>query len=374
MIIKKVVTKMKHEKRLYHLISLTILAMLSLNVRGSCPVIGSDTAVNRFNTQVTISNACRVAGFAALAGGFAMTNSAATGTFDSFFGVSGNINMNAGTLILTRDLILQDVCQFNTLGNIIGLGHVLEIAPSVTILPTSTAGNPACFTFSNLDMFLNNDLFLTNCCITFTGNSLIDGQGNTLTLDSTATIVVGSNSSLAFTDIRILNVSDGQLHCTDSTSTITFKNTELVLDNFYSFTVGHFDIFSFLHIEGDGFTFAYQSNIASTIQPDASLILDHGVTFSYAPSIANRNLLTFVDSTAQLLMNGATLFSTTTGIQLTKGHVVVDSKSFFSSDAILAGQAISLGDGISAANNITLQFLPAATLELLKGRVVYNNV
>ena len=35
-----------------------------------CVDIGSDTAVNRFNTQQTLNNGDRIAGFAALQGGF----------------------------------------------------------------------------------------------------------------------------------------------------------------------------------------------------------------------------------------------------------------------------------------------------------------
>jgi len=255
-------------------------------------------------------------------------------------------------------------------------GTLLATGDDVPVITAylANAFNPTCAIFSNLGMYLNNNLELSNVCLTFTGNSFIDGQGHCLTIDSTSTIIVGSNSSLALKDIIIVNVSDSFIKCTDATSTLTFKDAQLELAGNYTFTTGHFDVLSDLRIVGDGLAFVYQSNVVSTIQPDGRLILDHGVTFSYAPAIANRNLLSFVDSTAQLLLKGATLFSTVTGLQLTKGQVVVDSNSFLSCDGTVDGQAISFGDGISSANNVTIQWLPAATLEILKGRVVYNNV
>src|SRR5581483_1107251 len=219
---------------------------------------------------------------------------------------------------------------------------------------------PSCATWSNLNVFLNNNLELSNVCLTFTGNSLIDGHGHCLTIDSTSTIIIGSNSSLALKNLIIVDVHDNIIQCADNTSTITFKNTQLELESNYSFTLGHFDIFGDLTIVGDGLTFAYQSPVASTIQSEARLILDHGLTFSYAPASSSQTLLSFVDSTAQLLLKGATLFATTTGMQLTKGKVVIDSNSFLSCDGTSGNQAILFGDGLSSANNITMQWLPAA--------------
>src|SRR5581483_406628 len=101
MILKKV-TIMPFKNRFYHLVIMMILSVMSIEVIGSCPsmCIGSDTAVTRFNTQQTLFNGFRVAGFAALAGGFNIFGGLTQATFDSFFGVSGIVSFNTGTLIL----------------------------------------------------------------------------------------------------------------------------------------------------------------------------------------------------------------------------------------------------------------------------------
>ena len=81
-----------------------------------------------------------------------------------------------------------------------------------------------------------------------------------------------------------------------------------------------------------------------------------------------------MDSTAQFILNGCTLRSTSTGIRLTKGDVIVQSSSFLSPAGTLPGQGISFGDGITAANNITQRLFPAAVLGITQGLVEYNNV
>jgi len=97
--------------------------------------IGSDTAVTRFNNQVTINNGDRVAGFAALDGGFSINGSTATGTFDSFFQVSGPLAFNAGTLILGQDLHVANASSIGPLGNIVGNFHTLDLGYTITVLP-----------------------------------------------------------------------------------------------------------------------------------------------------------------------------------------------------------------------------------------------
>lgn len=91
--------------------------------------IGSDTTVNRFNAQQTLATGDRVAGFAWLAGGLALTDATTTATFDSVFPLSGTLALNGGTLILNQNLVMREVVQFTTLGNIIGDGHTLELFP-----------------------------------------------------------------------------------------------------------------------------------------------------------------------------------------------------------------------------------------------------
>ena len=102
--------------------------------------IGSDTAVTRFNTLQFVNNGDRVAGFAALDGGFVLGGTLATGTWDTFFPVSGPIALQNGTLDLNQDLIFHNVTTIASLGNIIGNGHVVDFS-KVGCIPRSV---PSC--------------------------------------------------------------------------------------------------------------------------------------------------------------------------------------------------------------------------------------
>jgi len=361
-------------KRKFFNSSMYLRIFLMLNVININAVnIGSDAAFTRFSAQQAVNNGDRIAGFAAIEAGFRLTSSSVIGIFDSFIPVTGSIDFNGGTLRLARDLVLRDVTDVVRLGNIIGSNHSLELSSTSTLITSSNSGS-TCFKFGNLNVALNDNVTFQNCCITFTGLCLLNGQGNCLTLAPTATFIIDHNASLLMKDITIKGVSGNQIQCLDNTATLTLSAVKWILDADYSFTTGHFDIFKDFHVVGEGFKFNYLTSQISSIYPDATMILDQSVTFSYNPPIANRDLLRFIDNTAQLRLLGATLHATTTGLRLTKGQLLVNNRSFLSSDATVEAQAMSFGDGTSTANNIDLQILPAANLVLLQGMLVDNNV
>lgn len=334
--------------------------------------IGSDTSPTRFNTQQTVNNGVRIASFAALAGGFRLANSSVIGFFDSIFPVSGPVDLNQGNLVLLEDLTFRDVTDFRQFGTISGNNYSMSWAPTMTLIPT-VATTDYTFTVSNVVIYLNSNVTLQRSGIRCRGNVSIVGQGNSLSLGSTSTIIVDSGASLLLSDIAITGVSDFQIQCLDDVGTITYDNVSLVLDGNYTFTRGKFEVRNNLSVSG-AYTFAYQSSQQSTINSKSEIFFDSGVTFSYAPPIASRDLLKMVDSSSQLTLNSATLYSTTTGLRLTKGTIMIDGLSNLSSDATVDAQAISLGDGVSAANNVTIEWLPDAQLVIRRGRVVYANV
>jgi len=85
-------------------------------------------------------------------------------------------------------------------------------------------------------------------------------------------------------------------------------------------------------------------------------------------------LLKLKASTSQLVLNGATLQTTSTGLQLTKGILLINNNSSLANGGTVDGEAIEFGDGISAANNITIQYKPAAHLNITSGIVIDKNV
>ncbi len=339
---------------------------------------GSDTAVTRFEAQITLDNGDRVAGFAALEGGFSLIGIAVDPIFDSFFPVSGNLEFSGLTLELERDLILSNTADVLTLGNIIGNFHTFELSPSITTFPSTalSGGQTAtCFGFGDLKLILNCDVNLGDCCISFTGDCVLNGRGNCLSFSDTCTLEVAANSTLLIKDITLKNVHERHLRNLDDTSKITFKNVKMVLDDDYCFDKGSFDVIKDFHIIGDGHTFVYQTDQLSTVSTCGSLIIDHGVTFSYAPlSVIVDGNLKLIDETSFLVLRGGTLQVDNTGLTLTKGKLIVERKSFLSNDGVSVAEGISFGDGVSAVNNLTVEVFPEAHLELLSGFAQYANI
>jgi hypothetical protein len=271
-----------------------------------------------------------------------------------------------------------DGMAWNHAGTFVAVGRDGTVTPDIGALLLFQ--NPlnfiltTCFEWNTVKIFFDCDVTIRNACIKFTGQSLINGRGNVLTIDSTTTLLVGPNSSLMFKDIIIKGVSDHQLGAVDGTSTYSFQDATMVLDGNYSFTVGKFDVIKDLEVSGNGFVFAYRTDQVSTISSTGRLILDEGVTFSYDPRSSSRNLLRFSDASAELVLNSATLYATTTGINLTKGYMVVDGSSFLAAEGSTAATGITFGDNATAVNNFCIELMPAASLNILRGLVSYANV
>src|SRR5579872_2950128 len=145
--------------RNFPLFNLLLFVLMLHGISINCTDIGSDTAVTLFNNQVGLVNADRIAGFAAINGGFFLdTTSSTTVLFDSFFPVVGNIQLNGGTLNLNQDLVFQDVTNLISFGTINANLHQLEFASGMNIVPSGNAQ--------------------TGCLITSTTNTVSSTQVN----------------------------------------------------------------------------------------------------------------------------------------------------------------------------------------------------
>lgn len=226
-------------------------------------------------------------------------------------------------------------------------------------------------------MIFNADTIFNEPPVNFTGESSLNGRGHALSFASTFSLAILPNASLLFKDIILDDMSSGKIVLVDSTSTVSFQNVMLALDGDYTFDTGTFEILNDLVISGDGHTFIYESSQVSTILGKAlpnvtanefgfcgSLILNPGVTFQYNASTANR--LVLEDATAKIIMQSATL-EAATAFELTKGTLQVDGVS-----SLVATSGITFGDS-TAANNLNVEILPAATLEVT-GQLTNKNV
>lgn len=335
--------------------------------------IGSDTAVNRFNTQQLLATGDRVASFAALYGGLALTSFSVTATWDSVFSLAGRLNLNSGTLLLGTDLILSNNSDFFQVGSIAGQNHWCELAATNSFIHTSTATSRNCI-ISNLALFLNADTYLRNCNITFSGNCMINGQGWSLNFLPTATIGLATNSTLMFKNIIINGMRPSRLFGATNTSTFIFDDAVINLDSNYSFSSGRFEVYDDLLITGSGFGIRYSSTGAILVGQSSRLILDQGVTFSYVPADASRNLLLFNDNSSELFLRGGIFYTGSGGINLQKGKLTVEKESYLLNTGASTASGITLGDGVASINNMFFNLLPAASVILLQGFLVYKNV
>ncbi len=254
--------------------------------------------------------------------------------------------------------------------------------PSVSLYRFDSAFISTDFvTFDRIHLVMHSNVVLHFTSILFTGESSIEGNGHMLSFAPTFTLVIDSNASVLFHDVVLTGISGTALKLTDNTSTVSFQRVNMELGGDYTLDQGHFEILEEMRITGEGHSFIYTTNETSIIlsrdpaatvggecQPGfrGSLILDQGVTFSYDSSISN-TLIELEDEHANFIMNSATL-AATTSLHLTKGRLFIDGRStFISTDGII------VGDG-TAANNLRVEMLPAANLDVTAGKLIKQNV
>ncbi len=293
-------------------------------------------------------------------------------------------------LFLSKDqsLIINESCVFN------GDGHSIWFARNQLNLIQIAAGKSVVFTNVVLKDFNDAAIFLgTGSVITFgdgsvieysmptvlshdlqfAGNAIIRGLGYSIDL-STHYLGIRQPGLLTLQDIVFNNVDDHKIRCIGDNASIVFRNSDLVLDGNFTFSTGSFTIQDDVIITGTHtFSFEGSGQKTSRIAANSTLLLDTGVTFSYAPRAANQDLLAFTNVTSRLYLNGCTLKTTSTGMRLTKGTMIVDNQNsvYNNSPSSMSG-AFTLGNGI-AADDLTIQIMPNANIEMVNGSMVYNN-
>ncbi len=246
--------------------------------------------------------------------------------------------------------------------------NVLSAYDTASGILTST-----CSTLKNLNVVFNGDLFLENVCIKLSGNTQVSGQGNVVTIGEGASVVIDTGANILFENITIRGIDTGSFFCLDNSSTMSFQNTFLVLDDNLTFSLGRIDVINNTDISGAGYTLLYTATQQATIWGNAQLTLDSNLTFSYAPSDNARTHLQFFDGTSVLYLNNTTL-AAIAGISLLRGRVLVDGNTSLFNQGNMPATSFALGDGLNATNNCIIRGLPAANMFIKNGYFQYNNV
>lgn len=225
--------------------------------------------------------------------------------------------------------------------------------------------------FTNLKTILYSNLILRKP-LRFKGNCTINGRNNTLYIDTGSELRVDAGASVLLENLMLDNVQNTNVRCLDSLGTITLSNIIWQQENTFTFTQGRF-IFEHDVVISGSQIFSYQSAQQSTIDQCSTLIFDTGMTFSYAPSSNSRTLISMIDSSSQLYLQGATLQSTATGLQLTKGTLIIDGRCEVQSAATVVSEGVMFGDG-TAQNELTIKVLPESGIDVISGFLVYDNI
>lgn len=208
----------------------------------------------------------------------------------------------------------------------------------------------------------------------FQGNAVLNGKGQYLDLVDTASITVaGHNSALLIDNLAIKGLRGTMIRTMDQTSTISLKDVSLKLSNNYTFTQGHLEFLGDTQIKGEKI-FSFESPQTTTIYSRTMLSVDRNTTFSYSPHGSTRkDLIWMTDPTSVMFFNGAALKTTTTGMRIKRGTLLIDGKTdFYNTNATSLSQAIIFGNG-NASEDATISVMPGASINLQSGLIDYRN-
>jgi len=236
--------------------------------------------------------------------------------------------------------------------------------------------------FKDLKLFFNSDVIFRGKVI-FEGNCTVNGGGNVFEFGQGGAIVVGSDSSLIMEDMKIKGIDADVISCVGDTSSIKLREVVWVQDGSYTFSVGSLQFENDILMAGD-YTFAYQTKMTSTLLSKSTLTLDAGFTFSYDPiHIDSKKLFEMADCSSHLILNGATLHSTVTGMQLENGKLKVMRDSYLSSEIktiideyeneVVIDKGITFGDSIFS-DDLLCEVFSGVVLRVIRGSLNYKNV
>lgn len=306
-----------------------------------------------------------IIGYVTINSNVSFAASTASINYNGVFPLNGPLIMNNGTLVLYRPLALNPGVTITSGGKVVGQGYSLDLPDNIGSLTL-----PA-MTYGNITLVLHSNVVLSGVQ-TFTVASVIDGNGFSIDCTSGG-FTVGSNASLSFNNVTLLNINGTDIQCSDNTGTYTINDSTWVMSGNYDFSLGKFIVAGPWDITGK-YIFSYKSSQTTVVQSGGSILFDSGVTFSYVPPSSSKSLISLTDVSSVLHFYETNLAVTSTGLQFTNGTVIVDGLCPVYSGAQNIYQAVSLGDGVSAGNNINLTIFPGSGFKVMTGFLVNNNV
>lgn len=212
----------------------------------------------------------------------------------------------------------------------------------------------------------------------FTGNSIVDGNGATLTLNKSQAITIDNSKTLTLKNMRIIISTTDAIKALNVNAKVKFQNVDLVIINQgLTYSVGSIDIADTVRLISDSgstintVNFEFSSKGFFTILPSAELIIGPGMNFKYnADASSDSNLyaskrhLIFSQIGSKLSLYGCSLESTNTGLALDQGTIqIYDKVSFITTT--------STGADLEFGSNLIVNIGANANLNI-SGSILYT--
>ncbi|KKQ11884.1 MAG: Serine/threonine protein kinase, partial [candidate division TM6 bacterium GW2011_GWF2_36_6] len=183
-----------------------------------------------------------------------------------------------------------------------------------------------------------------NTIVHIKDNLLKDGYGGTINLGENSQLFIDDNVTLTLRNVVVKNnknfVGNPAIKLASNRSKLALDNTTLnIIGDFY-FDRGQLFAYNDVNFSGTN-AFIYRSTVPSYITSGANLKFGQNTTFDFRPSTTGtteflaKDLVIMNDANSKLIINGATLKATTTGIRLTKGQLTFDNQTSLTSNAKL---------------------------------------
>lgn len=287
----------KHFLLIIFLVSTYKTSSYASNLNGTASIV--------YKNQHHVFNNGEIAqGYVRLNNGFTIVNGA-TASLDTVVSVSGDIDLRQfGTMNLLTDLAFDSNVTITQSGRINGRGHGIILNSNLTI-PASKI-------------------------LHFTGDTFIDGQGATLELKEYAQLQVDANATLTLRNLTIKNTRNslfsGPIRINSTTSKLALDNVMLNIVGDMPLSSGQTFIHNDVLVNGTS-ALIYYSSKPMFVAPQSRLIFDINTAFSFAPTgTDSKNLFILQDRTSSLHLNGCTLNTTASGMQITTGNLIFENK------------------------------------------------
>lgn len=357
-------------KQLIKKLAIAIVIVLVVNPNIKAVVAGSENSVsiqsNTLFPAADSDNEMRAFGW--FKNGFSLENSATSCIFNSIYPVSGNINMNGGTITLMQDMIFKDTIFVGSFGTFIGNNNNIDLTQAFL-----TGLTPPTATFQDVTLYTGGGFFVANA-FTFEGTCLVDGGNDHITfLGPLAEVIIQPNATLTLANMSLQNISDTKIRCVDDTGVLILNNVSIELEDDFSFSLGSIEFLNYVDFQGSH-TFIYDSTQSSTIATRTILKIfaDAYLQTGRINDQTTVEPLIFTDQTSFLNLDTGNLVINSHGARFLKGTLQITNNVIVDALGSNTATGLEFGDG-TLANDFNFQF-DSGSLYAPNGFQIFNDL